>query len=125
VAFARTPNCCYELLVEVLHLGTGAIDTLQRPNGTPIAGIRPRWSPASDVIAYSNAGQIWLIQPDGSNERTGSPPGHGYGLFDWSPDGRWLVAESDAGLLYILEPATGLALPLPFTTLLSHPAWRP
>ena len=125
VAFARTPNCCYELLVEVLHLGTGAIDTLQRPNGTPIAGIRPRWSPATDVIAYSNAGQIWLIQPDGSNERTGSPPGHGYGLFDWSPDGRWLVAESDAGLLYILEPATGLALPLPFTTLLSHPAWRP
>src|SRR5207248_10582110 len=86
VAFARTPNCCYELLVEVLHLGTGAIDTLQRPNGTPIAGIRPRWSPATDVIAYSNAGQIWLIQPDGSNERTGSPPGPGYGRFDRAPD---------------------------------------
>src|SRR5437763_15028392 len=67
---------------------------------------------------------MWLIQPDGSNERTGSPPGHGYGLFDWSPDGRWLVAESDAGLLYILEPATGLALPLPFSRLLRHTAWR-
>lgn len=125
VAYARTPSCCYELLIGVLHVATGTVDSLHRSNGTPIAGIHPRWSPTADVIAYNNAGQIWLMQPDGSNERTGSPPGHSYGLFDWSPDGRWLIAESDAGLLFIIEPATGLALPLAFTRFLAHPAWRP
>src|SRR5712691_3048166 len=125
LAFTRTPDCCYDLLVRVLHVSTGAIDTLQRANGTPIAGVRPRWSPTADVIAYANAGQIWLMQPDASSERTGSPPGHGYGAFDWSPDGRWLIAESDADLLYVIEPATGLALPLPFTSRFRQPAWRP
>ncbi|MGE5803439.1 MAG: TolB family protein [Gemmatimonadota bacterium] len=125
LAFTRTPNCCYDLLVRVLDVSTGAIDTLQRPNGTPIAGLRPRWSPTGDVIAYLNAGQIWLMQPDASNERTGSPPGHAYGAFDWSPDGRWLIAESDAGTLYLIEPATGLTLPLAFTQLFQQPAWRP
>jgi len=125
VAFARTPDCCYDLLVRVLHVSTGVIDTLQRPNGTPIAGVRPRWSPTADVIAYNNGGQIWLMQPDASNERTGSPPGHGYGAFDWSPDGRWLIAESDADMLYVLEPATGLTLPLSFTARFKQPSWRP
>jgi hypothetical protein len=125
LAFTRTPECCYDLLVRVLHVSTGAIDTLQRPNGTPIAGVRPRWSPTADVIAYGNAGQIWLMQPDASNERTGSPPGHGYGAFDWSPDGRWLIAESDADMLYVIEPASGLALPLAFTRRFTQPAWRP
>src|SRR5207237_8993439 len=42
--FARTANCCYQLLVEVLHLGTWAIDTLPRPHGTPLAGICRRTS---------------------------------------------------------------------------------
>lgn len=125
LAFTRTPDCCYDLLVRVLHIATGAIDTLQRSNGTPINGLRPRWSPTADVIAYHNAGQIWLMQPDASNERTASPPGHAYGAFDWSPDGQWLIAESDADLLYLIKPATGLALPLPFTRALRQPAWHP
>lgn len=125
VALARTPACCYDLLIEVLDLATGQMDSLRRANGTPIAGVHPRWSPTADVIAYNNAGQIWLIQPDGSNERTGSPPGHSYGQFDWSPDGRWLIADSDVDLLYLIEPTTGLALPLAFTQLLTQPSWRP
>lgn len=125
VVLTRTPDCCYELLIEVLHVATGQIDSLQRANGTPIAGVHPRWSPTADVIAYNNAAQIWLIQPDGSNERTGSPPGHGYGQFDWSPDGRWLIAESDVDILYLIEPTTGLTLPLAFTQHLAQPSWRP
>jgi len=71
----------------VLRLATGAIDTLHRADGTPVPGTTPRWSPVSDVIAYTNpqpgwqnenANTIWLMDPDGSHQRAVSRPEHVY-----------------------------------------------
>lgn len=67
-------------------------------------GLRPRWSPSGDRIAYWSgdvfleAGAIFVIGADGMGGRQVSSVGRTYrpqGL-DWSPDGQWLLARADS-----------------------------
>jgi len=135
VVYTRNAVCCYDLLVSVLNVASGTIDSLQHADGTPTPGYMPRWSPVADVIAYGAhkfdepqqyATVLWLINPDGSNPRPASNTSDAYWPeIDWSPDGRWLIAASyDDGVLHLIDTQTGLTLPLPFTQRLRQPSWR-
>jgi TolB protein len=108
--------------VRILNLATGT--------DLPIAvsGNTPRWSPVEDLIAYRKPDEtIGLMKADGSEQRTVSATGRRYDFgFNWSPDGEWLVARSNStGSLDLINVKTGTTLPLPFSTGLSNPAWKP
>ena len=77
-----------------------------------LPGEAPVWSPDGTQIAYvSNSGGINLITPDGSVTRT-LATGIGFGRpLGWSPDGKWIVAQS-GGMLQLIDVATGAILPL-------------
>ena len=68
-----------------------------------------------------------LVNPDGSNSRVISAPGRKYGAgLDWSPDGRWIVVRSaEQPMVVLIRVDTGETLPLPFSTLIEEPAWKP
>jgi Tol biopolymer transport system component len=58
---------------------------------------RPDWSPDGSKIAYvsqeaDNKGDIWIINPDGSNKQRLTTDSHNYDYCpSWSPDGKWIV----------------------------------
>ena len=72
----------------------------------------PVWSPDGGSIAFvSSKGHtgfdfgIWLVNPDGTDERNVAKQGLGQA---WAPDGRWLYyAETSAGILYKVSPHGG------------------
>jgi len=72
----------------------------------------PVWSPDGSSIAFvSSKGRIgfdfgiWLIHPDGTNQRNIAKQGLGVA---WSADGRWIYyAESSAGPLYKISSSGG------------------
>lgn len=109
----------------LLDLRTGAVSL------PGVIGRSPRWSPSGDQLAYipgqGSYGPLWVMRPDGSGRRAITGEGTRYfPEFDWSPDGRYLVAESAiTSLLEIIDAATGEALPLPFSRRLETPSWRP
>lgn len=114
-------------VLRVLNLGTGGYFTANVQN--PRA---PRWSPVSDTIAYVDATQeaLYVVSSTngGVNPRRVSPAGRRYSTssVDWSPDGKWLMARSSTdGRVELVEVATGMAVPLPFSITLLEPAWRP
>jgi hypothetical protein len=94
---------------------------------TPLGavGIMPRWSPDGQWIAFHVDGIIKVVHPDGSGMRQLSAVGRYYGYgFSWSPDGAWIIASSQAGLEFI-NVATSETLPVPGTSQLVTPSWRP
>ena len=126
VVFVSDRLCCSQSLF-VLHLDGRAIDTLRSETGVNFFGDMPRWSPVNnDRIAYVD-NRIWLTSPSGGTQQAITPAGKRYvGGFDWSPDGRWIIARSaDDGFLHLIEVSTGRTLPLGFTGRLWSPAWRP
>jgi eukaryotic-like serine/threonine-protein kinase len=72
----------------------------------------PMWSPDGSSIAFvSSKGRIgfdfgiWLINPDGTNQRNIAKQGLGVA---WSADGQWIYyAESSAGPLYKIAASGG------------------
>ena len=109
-------------VIRVLDVGTGVVTPLDLP------GVSPRWSPVADRIAYvDDAARVVLIDPDGGNRRILSAPGRSYARgLDWSPDGQWLVVRSaEKPMVVLIRVETGETLPLPFSTLINEPAWRP
>ena len=110
-------------VIRVLSVDTRAITPLD------LIGVSARWSPTGDRIAYvdDEEGKVMLVNPDGTNLRMISAAGRKYiaGL-DWSPDGRWLVVRSgEQPRVELIRVDTGETLPLPFSTLIEEPAWRP
>ena len=75
----------------------------------------PVWSPDGRSIAFvSSKGHtgfdfgIWLVNPDGTNERNVAKQGLGPA---WSSDGQWLYyAETSAGMLYKVSSFGGSAI---------------
>ncbi|HEY0152054.1 MAG TPA: hypothetical protein VGB92_08660 [Longimicrobium sp.] len=130
-------DCCDYATLRVLNLQTG--QTLQL--GERVAyGSRDLyicWSPVDeDRFAYGLAApnttsifekQLYEVHANGSGRRRITPAGRTYRPeFDWSPDGRWLIARNfNSGELELIEVATGQILPLAFSRGLGHPAWRP
>ena len=96
-----------------------------------MSGRHPRFSPDGNRIAYTsnsapNPGALHVINADGTGYRRLSQPGALYAdqAFDWSSDGRWIIARGET-TLELIEAATGLTIPLPYASQMSTPAWRP
>ncbi len=112
-------------VLRVLTLATGAVFD------PGIPAMSPKWSPNSDLIAYIAAsnfeGPISVVHSGGTQPRTISPSGVSYGIgIDWSPDGEWVVGgRFQFGTIDLINVSSGLVLPLPFTTGLVSPTWRP
>jgi Tol biopolymer transport system component len=73
-------------------LSTGNIYVVSAAGGAPRAlarGKDPVVSPNGRLIAYVREGQVWLMRPDGSEQRQLTTSGGGRPV--WSPDGRRLV----------------------------------
>jgi len=108
--------------IHVLTLASGAISSWG------VTGQSPRWSPTAERIAFSTiyGGPLKLMNSDGSNVQTLTPAGRVYaeGAFDWSPDGRWLVARGPSAL-ELIDTQTGLTLPLGYSGRYTQPSWKP
>ena len=85
-----------------------------------VSGQRPSWSPDGSRIAFvpEGGGPLHLINAaDGSGEQVLTPPDRTYmeASISWSPDSKWLLAKANAGVLDLIEVATGKTLPLAYT----------
>ena len=100
----------------------------------------PAWSPSGGQIAYfrpvgpSKAGQVWLMNADGSHQRqlTHLKSIQFYGDLDWAPNGRALVIKAFASSLggatelWLVNARTGTVSPLTKTVLgEGPPSWSP
>ncbi len=118
-------------ILRVRTFATGADTSLG------VIGVFPRWSPTGEWIAYDSLGTLMLIRPDGTGNQALAFRGDD-GLVrasSWSPDGQWLVytgfpyygcPDRTACFtgLKIVQVATGLKLPLPYTAWLTDPTWQ-
>ena len=97
--------------LEILDLGSGAVHEL-------VAGGKdPAWSPASDgPIAFVRGSDlanetVWLVQPDGRNERKVAAGGYP----QWSADGKTLYFHSRSTMsIMAVSPSDPHAEPRPF-----------
>jgi len=53
----------------------------------------PKWSPRGDLIVFEEAGELFLIQPDGKGQRDLGGDGTAINP-DWSPDGTQIVYDA-------------------------------
>jgi hypothetical protein len=85
-----------------------------------VRGTEPRWSPNAELIAFTDRGSglgdgaIKVMRSDGTNVRT-LAPGHRFAGFDWSPDGKWLIARSVGGHLVLIDVEANEFMPLWYT----------
>lgn len=79
---------------------------------SPEAEVGASFSPDGKKIAFLRSGQLWTMDPDGSNAKELVKEGSVFD-YDWSPDGRNIVfARRDASFasdLYIISSAGGQA----------------
>ena len=95
--------------VKILDLRSGSILTISGSGADEI-----RWSPTADRIATKGGAGLYVVNADGSGLTQLVPHVSFFSGLDWSPDGRWLLANLN-GVPTILEPTTtGLRLPLYF-----------
>jgi len=108
-------------VIRILDIATGGVTPLD------ISGQRPRWSPVGDEIAYVDSERVKIMRSDGTAQRTVSTGGRRYEpSLDWSPDGAWIVVRAaDTSRLDLIHVASGMTLPLAFTSVLNEPSWRP
>jgi Tol biopolymer transport system component len=116
--------------LHVLDVATGGVRSLG------VAALSPRWRPDGGEIFYvasgdlvSGSGQIRAIRPDGTADRAVTLPGTKFGAhFDLSPDGEYLIASTDQGVLTLVQVATGVEMPIrtpSITQRMMAPSWGP
>ena len=86
-----------------------------------VPGQYPSWSPDGSRIAFvpQDGGPLHLINAaDGSGERVLTPASRPYDVLpiSWSSDSKWLLARANAGVLDLIEVATGTVLPLAYSS---------
>lgn len=105
-----------------IHFATAAGGV---PAGPVIPGLYPAYG-LGDQIALVRGESVGVVNVDGSGFRLVGDASRRYAQLrpSWSPDNRWLLLRG-AQLLELVEVATGLTIPLPWSGLLTHPAWKP
>ena len=117
-------RCCSDpSQMRVLDLTSGAVRSFEVNRATVV-----RWSPIGDQLAFVEDYEVKLSAPDGTGKRTISSSGVKYHSFAlgwptalaWSSDGKWLLVQAWPNYgkmrLDLIEIATGLTLPLGFTS---------
>jgi eukaryotic-like serine/threonine-protein kinase len=113
IAFLSDRGGHGNLWVKSTHVGDDRQITFE-DDASVTVGL-PLWSPDGRSIAFvSSKGHtgfdfgIWLVNPDGTNERNLAKEGLGPA---WSSDGQWLYyAETSAGVLYKVPASGGSAI---------------
>jgi hypothetical protein len=110
--------------IRIFDIATGTVE------GPDVPGQTPRWSPDGSQIAYvdEHGGALHLMQADGTGSHVLTAGSTSYAeAFDWSSDGKWIIANYNYGALVLVSTTTGEALPLTSAGLagLSQPSWKP
>ena len=93
--------------IKILNLQSGNTLTISGSGADEI-----RWSPTADRIATKGGAGLYVVNADGSGLTQLIQNVDYFTGLDWSPDGRWILANI-YGDATILEPTTtGLRLPL-------------
>jgi Tol biopolymer transport system component len=93
--------------IKILDLQSGNTLTIRGSGADEV-----RWSPTGDRIATKGGAGLYVVNADGSGLTQLIQNVDFFAGLDWSPDGRWILANI-YGVATILEPTTtGLRLPL-------------
>jgi dipeptidyl aminopeptidase/acylaminoacyl peptidase len=68
---------------------------IKRLTSADSSSSNPRWSPDGKKIAYTNGGQIWVMDHDGDHKEQVAKISTGATGPVWSPDGKWIAFTSD------------------------------
>jgi hypothetical protein len=114
------------------------ISTLATGHTVTVPGVAatPRWSPSGNEIAYLGVtesywpvGELRAVKPDGTGVRAVGTSGTIYRAhFDYSPDGKYLIASTRMGVPMVIDVATGAEIPVTLPQLdhgLLAPSWKP
>lgn len=111
-------------VLQILDLSTGARRAFN------VYASAPRWSPDGERIAYRTTGggptpegELHVIRRDGGGDRLLLGGAADLG-FDWSSDGRYLVASGTCGLC-LIDVASGAVVRVGAHGRYADPAWRP
>lgn len=108
LVFSRTKAGSIVGPLLVKDLGTGVETAIG------VDGQSSRWSPDDTWIAYLTSGvEIRMVRPDGSDDQPVTSGTLFYKNFAWSPDGRFILAASDAREFVLIEVASGETLTIP------------
>jgi Tol biopolymer transport system component len=94
--------------IKVLDLQSGSTLTISGSGADEI-----RWSPTADRIATKGGAGLYVVNADGSGLTQLVENPYSFTGLDWSPDGRWIVANLNTTPT-VLDTVTGLQLPLVF-----------
>jgi len=117
--------------------GFGDINVAPIGSGTPtdigVSALYSQFSPVANVIAFVGGpstgmfgGPLGIVNSDGTSKAFLTGPNTLYApQFDWSPDGKWLIAFNElSGHIELISVPGGLVLPLPYTSNLGSPTWH-
>jgi Tol biopolymer transport system component len=121
---------CLALASAHVALATAPIQQL---TDDPASDLRPAWSPDGKRIAFqSNRNgtyQVYLVDPDGSNERPISTADSDDRHPAWSPDGSLIAVDSGGETLreiWMIDVATGARTQVTrLAAIASFPSWGP
>jgi hypothetical protein len=116
--------------LQVMDLETRAVSDLG------IAAATPQWAPSGSEIAYIATGDAFLaigelraVKPDGTGVRSLTRNATRFRAhFDYSPDGKYIIAVTERDVLTSVVLATGEEIPVRIPRLahgLLAPVWKP
>ena len=87
------------------------------------------WAPDGSKIVYSQAGELWTIRPDGTQNMqltsTASGPASSEAHPVWSPDGTKIAFQSGSHLFVMNADGTGVSELVDTSNTLTVPDWQP